>query len=431
MEHSSRYHCELGPSSAKRWRECPGSVQASRGLPDKSSIFADEGTAAHELANHCLEAGWDTARFRGWSIDIHAETKGAMFVQGREPDPENGIFAVDEEMVDGVQQYVDRCRSIAEQSGVVDGGEVIVEERVHVSDDPEINGTCDFGAYDAATKTVYVVDLKYGRGVSVHPRENPQAMLYALGLCNRFHNRGVDRVSITIAQPRSPHDEGPVRTWECSPVDLLEFEADIIDAGKLALSEEGAAIFNAGEWCKDGFCPRRGSCKVYDAWNVNSAVGQFVDLSQGYGNVVLPDPFTLSGEELAERLSFVESLTGWIKVIVAHGHAEAEQGRKIPGWKLVAKRATRRWKDKDAALEFADMVGLDESDLYQEPKLRTPADLEGFAPGKNKKLRAEFLAEFVTKESSGTVLAREQDKRPEVRKDAAGQFVDLSDEVDT
>src|ERR1700750_2753441 len=47
-------HAELGPSSAKRWMTCPGSVRMSRGLENKSSRYAEEGTEAHALAEKIL-----------------------------------------------------------------------------------------------------------------------------------------------------------------------------------------------------------------------------------------------------------------------------------------------------------------------------------------------------------------------------------------
>jgi hypothetical protein len=36
---------------------CPGSVALSEGMPSKSSKFAEEGTAAHQLAEECLTSG--------------------------------------------------------------------------------------------------------------------------------------------------------------------------------------------------------------------------------------------------------------------------------------------------------------------------------------------------------------------------------------
>ena len=58
-------HAKLGPSAAERWFNCPGSIRASEGMPNNSSVFAAEGTAAHALAAWCLQTGKDAAAFIG------------------------------------------------------------------------------------------------------------------------------------------------------------------------------------------------------------------------------------------------------------------------------------------------------------------------------------------------------------------------------
>ena len=63
-------HAQLSPSSAMRWMTCPGSVALGAALPDTSSTFADEGTAAHFLAAECLERELNTLDFIGQSITI-------------------------------------------------------------------------------------------------------------------------------------------------------------------------------------------------------------------------------------------------------------------------------------------------------------------------------------------------------------------------
>ena len=54
VDHTARAHAKLSPSSAYRWIACPGSIRLSAGIPDTSSVFAEEGTAAHELCELCL-----------------------------------------------------------------------------------------------------------------------------------------------------------------------------------------------------------------------------------------------------------------------------------------------------------------------------------------------------------------------------------------
>ena len=68
-------HAELSPSSAVRWMTCPGSVAMNRGLEDRGSSHADEGTAAHWLAAACLELGADASTYIGTTLRVHDNGK--------------------------------------------------------------------------------------------------------------------------------------------------------------------------------------------------------------------------------------------------------------------------------------------------------------------------------------------------------------------
>lgn len=59
-----------GPSGAHRWMVCPGSERLSQGMPDGSSKYAIEGTAAHALAEQCLLSGLDPLDFVGQDIEV-------------------------------------------------------------------------------------------------------------------------------------------------------------------------------------------------------------------------------------------------------------------------------------------------------------------------------------------------------------------------
>lgn len=412
-KHSSRYHCELGPSSSKRWINCPGSIAKCRGLPNKSTEFAEAGTAAHELASHCLESGFDAYRYLDWHINIHGESFRTRFVQmppGTEPGPH--MYVVTHGMAEAVQAYLDTCRDAAETIDEAAGDLMIVEQRVSISDTPEVNGTVDFAVYKANSKAVKVIDFKYGQGVGVDPRENTQAVIYALGLVNRLNNRGVDKVEITIVQPRFDPTE-PVKTWVIDAIDLLDYEADILKAARR--TQDPDAPLAAGDWCR--FCPALATCEERERASLEIAIDQFS------GGIV--DPKTLTGADLADRLDKIDELKGWCEAVIAHAHEEATQGRKIPGWKLVAKRAIRKWVDEKAAADTLESF-VPRGILFEEPRMKSPAEIQNLVPGKNTAARAAFLKPLVEAKSSGTVLARESDKRPAVGIDAEHQFVDLS-----
>lgn len=51
-------HAKLSASGSHRWLACPGSVEAESKVPQgKSSLAAQEGTCAHELADLVLSNG--------------------------------------------------------------------------------------------------------------------------------------------------------------------------------------------------------------------------------------------------------------------------------------------------------------------------------------------------------------------------------------
>ena len=62
-------HAKLSASGSSKWLNCPGSVQAEEKYPPQgSSIFALEGTMAHEVADLCLKNTADADFYVGHTV---------------------------------------------------------------------------------------------------------------------------------------------------------------------------------------------------------------------------------------------------------------------------------------------------------------------------------------------------------------------------
>ncbi len=404
--HTQRGHAKLSPSASKRWFNCPGSVRLSEGIADKGSVYADEGTAAHELAQHCMETGFDADRFGGMHINLKGKTPAGKFL--KEPAGDR-CFLVTDEMAECVQIYLDYVREIAMKPGVEWQTEQWLDLS-HYGIEGLDGGTGDFVAYDPELKVLDVADFKYGRGVAVDPRENSQGLCYAIGAIKRYHNRGLVKLRITVAQPRC--GGAPVRTWEADVVDLLDFENELVERAKATHAAD--APLAAGDWCK--FCKAAPVCPALRDHALSIAQAEFSTL----GEIEMPVVTAMEPAKLASVLREAEQVKDWCRRVEEYAHHEATHGRSPPGFKLVAKRAVRRWKDEAGTPEvLADIFGLSAEQVMTEPELKTPAQVEPLIPGKNKQARAAAMADLVNKESSGTVLAPDGDPRPAVRADAS------------
>lgn len=391
-------HAERGASSAYRWMACPGSVRMCRDLPDRRSIWAAEGTAAHKLGEVCLTEGHDPAVYKG----------EAIFVEDfDEP------FIVDDDMIDAVRAYLDHIHLIFKKRAVA-ADFTAVEQRVSLSayaDGPDdilnqMFGTADYVRYLSRESTLLVIDYKHGAGVEVLAEGNAQSRYYALGALAlpELKKRRVDKIEIHIVQPRARPDY-PVSVETLDVVDLIDWSNDLFAAARR--TQEPDAPLVPGDHCR--FCGAQALCPAVRDKRMAQAQLMFQD-QRIQPAVEAPDKLSL--DDLRMVLDSASDITAWINAAQKLAHDMLESGLDVPGYKLVAKRALRQWRDEQQSANWLCLnYGLGDDDLY-EKKIKSPAKIEKLLDAKGKRALKE--TDLITAESSGNTLAPESDKRPAV-----------------
>ena len=368
---------------------CPGSVRLSAGIEVRASTYAEEGAAAHMLAKICLDEGVDAPALIGRKVNGHV---------------------VDAEMADAVQVYLDAVRAELEPGDLLLVEQHFSLDRLHPPG--EMFGTADAVIYKPALRRLVVFDLKYGAGVPVEALGNAQARYYGLGACMALADRPVSEVEIVIVQPRAPHPAGPIRRETISAFELVEWSADLLEAAERTLDPNAPLV--PGAWCR--FCPAAGICPALREQALATAQVEFAAAPLPSP----PTPASLPAEEVGRLLVAAELAELWIRALRAHAHAELEAGRIIPGWRLVPKRPTRRWRDEEQTVVELHALGLPEDELIAR-KLKSPAQVEKLVGSSRKR----EIADLVVAESDGTTLARQTDHHPSLLSGVAVEFAAL------
>lgn len=420
----TRKHSLFAPSATKRILECPGSVELSKHVEDRAGFFAAQGSVAHKLAENVLAASG--SRMRAPLSPVTGLSGHTETFEGRE-------IEIDDEQEQAIEVYVHYVERLRARAAKQKGGWVRLEETVNLEPiwqmlakrkpPGDVFGHLDCGAWFPDDGELVIADYKHGSGVPVEVRDNPQMFVYALGLLGGvLLNAMVTKITIVVVQPRCDHADGPIRTFSIPTVDLFMWAADIYIPTIEAAAKPGAKLSASPDNCK--FCPAKVECPELRKVALAAAQQDFDDITDTdplAHRPQPPEPGVLSDAELGAIMDRADLIETWVEAIRVEAAHRLEHGQGVPGWKLVAKRAQRKWADEtqaEALLQQAIGTKAYKSSLI------SPAQAEKLV--KKPHWQATF-APLVSQVSSGTTLAPASDKRAAILKSAASQFDDLAD----
>lgn len=317
-------HLPYSASATDRWLACPASVNAARDIPPPltEEAYATEGTEAHALAESLL--------------------RGQPLEQG-----------VSKDVLDAAMEYVDFVRGIHGSRWVQWEA---IEQLVAHPDFPDFGGSPDYACvYQEEGKWVlHVVDFKAGIGLAVDVEDNSQLLSYSAVL-EAISPWTINLFRMTVIQPRSYNSES-VKTTEVYRESIDHHMRQVEAAFE-------QTHFQAGPHCR--FCPVASRCETLIS-HIETA-----PLIEG----VVPT------EETMEKWLLLHGLATTIRNVLDQIQLQlvdlAKNGHELPGYKVVESRSHRHWSAPEKEVISAlRKLGIKKSDVFSEPKLLSPAQVE-------------------------------------------------------
>jgi hypothetical protein len=373
-------HALLSASSSHRWLQCPPSARLCENYEDKGSDFAAEGTDAHALCEYKL--------------------KTALGIPANDPSADLAHYSAEmEDCANSYASYV--LEQVEEARKNCPDPQVLIEQRLDYSRFVEGG----FGIGDCliiADGLLHVIDFKYGQGLLVDAKDNPQMMLYALGALEVFDGiYDISTVAMTIFQPRREN----VSTHTVFKESLYQWANEVlVPTAKLAFA--GAGAFHCGEWCR--FCRAKAECRERAQANLALAAYEF------------QKPALLSSDEIAEILGKVDELVNWASDIKDFALQQALAGVAFSGYKIVEGRSNRKYTSETAVAEAVLAAGYDP---YEKALLSVTA----LEKRLGKKTFADLVGALIEKPPGKPTLVQDSDKRPAISVSSAADDFKATD----
>lgn len=392
-------HAILAASAASRWIPCTPSARFGQQLPNEETVFAAEGTFAHELGAlvlsvRCGVFTGGTKQFNDYMENWQAQIVEFYTNEYPQPDP----YAAYLSMLEYAEEWAAYVQDIMQD---VFDGELYIEREYDLSQFVPLG----FGTSDATVKlpkVLHVADLKFGAGQPVTAVENSQLKLYALGalraMIEEDPNYRPDYIVLHIFQPRA----GGASTWQITVADLLQW-GEYVVAPAAAQAIIGQGEFVSGNHCH--FCPAKTVCRAYYL--------EFAEVLR------ISDKRAMTPRERAKVLDRGKSLAAWIKKVEEQAVADLLVGKDVDGFKLVAGKGRRQFKNENDVVDI--LLGTELADDIFEAKMRSLTDIE---TSLGKKRFAQLFQDAVVTQSGAPQLAGEEDSRPAISAHAHDDYLD-------
>jgi hypothetical protein len=330
-------HSNIGPSRAKYWAYCAGSVSICRNVKKSTNDKAKEGNAAHELAAHYLLTN------KWWPQEI----------------PLSNGYIQTEEMRDYVKIYINDVINIIGYLPIsCDYIESTISIfRVHIN----AFGTCDLWYFDTINKILYIWDFKYGWGL-VDAYENYQLIMYAVGLLDSILKKDTRitseiTVCIRICQPRPHHSDGPIREWKITASELNPYIEHLQRQAQLVYEINPPLV--TGAHCR--YCDALVICPAAAQAGLNS-----IDVSLKYTDIELLN----IGRHYQILKRAKEAICNQFEALETFAIQSIKNGELIPELEIQPSRGSITWQENNESIfSMGDLLNIN---LRQPEKPCTP-----------------------------------------------------------
>lgn len=351
-------HAFLSPSGAKLWLQSPACwftpapAQTDKELAfyteyGKKSTASEEGTLGHEIVEATLRRELKDEPY------YKEHVKSPLFRELRKS-----------------EYYSHYLQSLADWSAkqtleVLDeyDGElnaVYFEKQVKASSiHPELWGTSD--VIIVAGDVLHIVDYKFGR-LPIHADNNPQLKIYAYAALDTLDLWDtVKVVRATIIQPRDhDRDDTTIRAHRLRRWGLREVKPKALQTA----NHEG------------DFEPSLATCR-YCKHRVTDKKHRdmFIESMGGWDKLGIR-PNKLDKEEIKKIVEYAPAIKQWLDDVLDYATAQALDGQKLEGLKLIKGQNRRRFTNEKAVRRKLKRLGYEPKEYLKPKPLDTLTNIE-------------------------------------------------------